>query len=93
MSFNFVNAGTIGAFISTGILAVILAICLTVFITVLILLIKSKGRLQVQLAHCKTPDYSVVKPNRVPVDTKENIAYQPSQAVVNIKKNVAYESR
>ena len=87
--------GYIGAFVSAT-LAAILAICVTIFMTAISALIRSKKRLQTQLAGYKsTVKYNVVSDSKsaaASMDTNKNVAYEPNPpAAVDIRKNVAYE--
>ena len=85
---------------SANTLAAILAICVILFMPTIIILIRTKKRLQTQLASYKTTvTYNVIvasdsKPAVVSMDTsfnEKNVAYEPSIATVDTRKNVAYE--
>ena len=82
---------------SANTLAAILAICVMIFMTAIIVLIRSKKRLQTQLANFKstvkynaTPE-SDSKSAAVSVDTRKNVSYEPNPAAVDTRKNVTYE--
>ena len=86
----------IGAFVSANTLAAILAACVIIFVTAIGALIRSKKKLQTQLANYKsTVKYNVASDSKsaaASMDTNKNVAYEPNPpGAVDIRKNVAYE--